>query len=228
MKKNITFTNLTQDKGLLPPSPSSTNVPSWFKDTGSYVENKTQTNSLLNKATIKKCMPVFDAITSGYIIKSPCDVYVKNIDGKQCFQWLAHNALEFHPVEQASLHPKHNGFDYPKWINPWSIKTPRGYSVLIIQPVHRDLDFTIFPAVVDTDKYHNGINFPFTLNDVNFEGVIPYGTPIAQVIPFKRESWHMTFGSKKEIESAEKILWDLKRVAFNQYKNLWRSKKEYK
>ena len=106
MKKNIVFTNLTQDKGLIPPSPSYTNIPSWLKNTGSYIENKTQTNFLINKATIKKCLPVFDMITSGYIIKSPCDVYVKNINGKQCFEWLEHNALEFHPIEQAILHPK--------------------------------------------------------------------------------------------------------------------------
>ena len=228
MKKNIVFTNCTQDKELIPPSPSFANIPSWYKNTEPYLDIKLPVNSLIPQATIKKCLPIFDAITSGYIIKSPCDVYVKNIDGKQNFQWTTHDALEFHPIEQASLHPKSNGHDYPKWQNPWTIKTPKGYSVLILQPVHRESVFTIFPAIVDTDKYHNRINFPFTLNDFTFEGVIPYGTPIAQVIPFKRESWQMTFGSKKETEAADKIVWDIKRVAYNQYKNLWRSKKEYK
>jgi hypothetical protein len=33
-------------------------------------------------------------------------------------------------------------------------------------------------------------NLPFFLKE-GFEGIIPKGTPIAQIIPFKRESWNL-------------------------------------
>jgi hypothetical protein len=43
------------------------------------------------------------------------------------------------------------------------------------------------------------------INDPMFEGLIPKGTPVAQVIPFKRDKWKMKIGSKKEIEEQNKI-----------------------
>jgi hypothetical protein len=33
-----------------------------------------------------------------------------------------------------------------------------------------------------------GIHFPFLLKK-GFEGIIPAGTPLAQIIPFKRDNW---------------------------------------
>jgi hypothetical protein len=33
------------------------------------------------------------------------------------------------------------------------------------------------------------VNLPFLLKD-NFEGLIPKGTPIAQIIPIKRDNWN--------------------------------------
>ena len=37
----------------------------------------------------------------------------------------------------------------PKFINPWSIKTSKGYSIFITQPMHRDLPFEILQSIVD-------------------------------------------------------------------------------
>jgi antitoxin (DNA-binding transcriptional repressor) of toxin-antitoxin stability system len=33
------------------------------------------------------------------------------------------------------------------------------------------------------------IHFPAHWHDVNFSGVLPRGTPVAQCVPVKRESW---------------------------------------
>jgi hypothetical protein len=44
--------------------------------------------------------------------------------------------------------------------------------------------------LVDCDRYHeNWIHFPAHWHDANFSGVLPKGTPVAQCIPVKRESW---------------------------------------
>jgi hypothetical protein len=40
-------------------------------------------------------MPVFDAITAGYIITSPADVYVSIKDGQQYFEWVFFRTYNF-------------------------------------------------------------------------------------------------------------------------------------
>jgi hypothetical protein len=224
----ITFTNTT-GADIEAPKPASKVVPDWYKNTNSYMnDEKKPTGTGNTAATIKRCMPVFDAITAGYIIESPADVYVSVKDGNQWFEWSDFGLINFHPIEQAPEHPAKNGFPYPKWTNPWAISTPKGYSTLFVQPFHRESVFTILPGIVDTDTYTAPVNFPFTINDPTFEGLIPKGTPIAQVIPFKRESWTMQLGTKEELLQQEKVSKMLQSKFFDRYKSMFWSKKEYK
>ena len=211
------------------PKPASMFIPEWYKNVQSYINGKKIPDGTGNtQATIKKCMPVFDAITAGYIITLPADVYVSLKDGVQNFEWSNFNLVSFHPVEQAPEHPARKPHQYPKWNNPWSIQTPKGYSVLFVQPMHRESVFTILPGIVDTDEYASPVNFPFVINDPNFEGFIPKGTPIAQVIPFKRESWKMKIGGEKERLLGSRITARLQTKFFDRYKTMFWIKKEYK
>jgi hypothetical protein len=113
-------------------------------------------------------------------------------------------------------------------INPWAIKTPPGYSVLFTQPFHRESSFTILPGIVDTDTYSAAVNFPFVLNDINFEGLIPAGTPIAQAIPFLREDWQMSIGKQEDLVETNKITTRLRTRFFDSYKVQYRQTKEYR
>lgn len=228
-KKNIIFTPINGLLEIHPPEPASNLVPDWYKNTESYMsKEKIPNGEGQTNATIKRCMPVFDAITAGYIIKSYADVFVSQKDGQPYFEWSSGGMIQFHPIEQASLHPLKNGTSYPKWINSWGIKTPKGYSTLVIQPMHRESPFTILPGVVDTDDYTAPINFPFVLNDLSFTGLIPAGTPIAQVIPFKRDAWQMSMGDDKDLQNMSSVNAKLKTKIFDGYKTLFRQPKEYK
>lgn len=228
-KKNITFTPINGLFEINPPEPASSLIPDWYKNTDSYIsKEKIPNGSGKTNASIKRCMPVFDAIVAGYIIKSYADVFVSQKDGIPYFEWSSGGMVEFHPIEQAGLHPTKKGVPYPKWINPWGITTPKGYSTFVIQPMHRESPFTILPGVVDTDTYTAPINFPFVLNDLSFEGLIPAGTPIAQVIPFKRDSWQMSLGSIKDMETINNVNSKLQTKIFDGYKTLFRQPKEYK
>ena len=224
----IIFTNTSDFAGIEKPKPAKQFIPDWYKDINSYIdkENKTTGNGKA-MATIKKCMPVFDAIVAGYIITLPADVYVSIKDGEQYFEWSDHNLVSFHPIEQAPNHPNRNEHPYPKWTNPWAIKTPKGYSTLFVQPFHRESVFTILPGIVDTDKYFSPVNFPMVINDPNFEGLIPKGTPIAQVIPFKRESWNIELGGDKELQEQQNVTSNLQNKFFDRYKSMFRTQKEY-
>jgi len=224
----VTFTN-TLNVNLEAPKPASRFIPDWYKNLDSYINGvKKPDGKGSTTGTIKKCIPVFDAITAGYIIELPADVFVSVRDSGQWFEWADYGLVTFHPVAQAPMHPNGNSLPYPKWMNPWSIKTPKGYSVLFVQPFHRESVFTILPGIVDTDQYTPPVNFPFVINDPTFEGLIPKGTPIAQVIPFKRDSWNMELGSKKELETQAKITKKLQSKFFDRYKSMFWTKKEYK
>jgi hypothetical protein len=226
---HITFTNVSGvDVTIDKPIPASQAIPEWYKSTLSYIsgEKKPKGNGE-GESTIKKCMPVFDSMTSGYLILLPADIYVSPKEGEPYFQWSNLGLISFHVFEQAPIHPMKNGFNYPKLKNPWAIKTPKGYSCLIMQPTHRDLPFNIFPAVVDTDTYTDAINFPFVLKDPNFEGLIPAGTPIAQIMPFKRESWKMQIGNEKDLIQTMQVANKLQRKFFDRYKTMFWTKKEY-
>lgn len=259
----ITFTDTIGVPEEFCPKPSDRSVPDWYKNLESYISKEKKPNGEGNTpATIKRCMPVFDAIIGGYIIYTYCDVYVsqKEIEYRDAnhenetgevkrfteeerlekglkktmpfYEWPSYGPISFHPVEQAPNHPQRgnlgNSMSYPKWINPWSIKTPPGYSVLFTQPMHRESSFTILDGIVDTDQYDAPVNFPFALNDWGFEGLIPAGTPMAQVIPFKRESWQMEIGKNEELDGQFKTTRLLRTRFFDSYKSQFRQPKEYK
>jgi hypothetical protein len=226
---DIVFTNTLGYKNIEPPTPATKMLPDWYKEMDSYLNGEKLTTGVgINTGTIKRCMPVFDAIVAGYIITLPADVAVYLKDGEQRFHSADFNLIDFHPIEQAPTHPVKNKFIYPKWINVWSIKTPPGYSTLFVTPMHHSLPFTILPGIVDTDKYTAPVNFPFVINDINFEGIIPKGTPIAQVIPFKRDPWEIKIGGFEEMQEQTDVSNILKTKFFDRYKNAFRSSKEYK
>jgi hypothetical protein len=81
-----------------------------------------------------------------------------------------------------------------KFHNFWTIEAPEGYSVLFTHPVNRrDLPFTSLTGLVDCDRYiDNHIHFPAHWHDKSFNGTLPKGTPVAQCIPVKRDSWTAT------------------------------------
>ena len=88
--------------------------------------------------------------------------------------------------------------------------------------------FTILPGIVDTDQYTAPVNFPFVFNDPSFEGLIPKGTPIAQVIPIKRESWGIKIGNQKDYNEQRKNSIKLQTKFFDRYKSMFWTRKEYK
>lgn len=230
MKKyNITFTLVGEVPDLHKPEPSSKHVPEWYKNTISYADGKKiPDGNGIPKPTIKRCVPVFDAITSGYIIKTYCDIFISKKNGSPYFEWSMGDAINFHPIDQAMNHPLKNGLDYPKIMNIWGIKTDPGVSCLFTSPFHRDSPFNILPGIVDTDTYTAPINFPFVLKDTNFEGIIPAGTPVVQILPFPRGSWQMKIGNTVDFNEQLVVSKNLFSKFFDRYKSLYWHKKEYR
>lgn len=213
------------------PIPAAKLLPQWYKDMPSHVDNKVSYADGNVSATIKKCMPVFDAMSAGYLMLFPCDILVeRNPDGSPRMSWpIAHKMVHEHSRAQASTLtiPKGMGPQLLKWTNPWRVVVPDGWSIMFTQPAHRDdLPFTIMTGIVDADHFKLSVQFPFLL-DNDFEGIIPAGTPMAQVIPIKREEWTATYSSAKDGEH-DKNLQEHSMFFENRYKKTFWNRKVYK
>ena len=180
------------------PSPAVKSIPDWFKGIEA-VRN--------NDLTIKRCIPVLDAFTTGYLFKTSVDYYYDK-EYERFVDNGVSKAITMHPQVQIegmeiddSLSPK----PY-KWINNFYMKTPKGYSTIFTHPLNRtDLPFYSLTGVVDTDSHPLVVQFPFLIKK-DFNGMIPAGTPIIQAIPFKRDDWQMIF-PEQESGYSYKDMW---------------------
>lgn len=194
----ITFFEISSLSSLFPPIPAKKVVPDWFKELESTITNMPQL-AVGTNGSIKKCMPVLDYITTGYILRTYMDIVVKR-------DWNSNHGEEFNIDFKITDHPPisfHSNTQFPiirnghvkkvgKFNGMWGIKTPPGYSCLFYQPEYlQETRFKIFPGIVDTDQYTDPVGFPFIFNDSleKEEFIIEAGTPIACVFPFKRDNW---------------------------------------
>ena len=216
-----------------PPIAAKKILPEWFKKQERYTDGikRIQDENGLFNATIKACSPVFDIMTAGYIISTPADIFVSKKEGSNfpSFSWgiKGFKCIESHPVSQYDQYKVPNEY-FPigyKFNNPWSVVTPKGYSSLILTPTFRDdLPFFSLPAIVDTDKHPVPILFPFFIRK-DFEGMIPMGTPIVQIIPFKRDDWNTKVD--KFDSNLYKSWQRAERISESRYKTFFRSKKTW-
>lgn len=216
------------------PVPAKDEIPDWFKKAAPYIGGVKQAyadDRGFTSATIKKCMPVFDSISAGYILYTPADLEITNVDGGKFFKWPDKDLVSFHDATQVPHHPlsPNNNNPLPKWNNPWVVQTPEGYSSLFITPMHRPSVFQLFEGVVDTDSYLAPVQFPFMLKDPGWHGTIPAGTPMAQVIPFKRDSFKMETLQSQDMKdnTLNRVHARLKSTFFNGYKDRFWHRKEF-
>jgi len=183
---------------LPPPIPAVQGLPDWFKAMPQKAFNMiTQEEG----QTVKRCPPFIDAMTYGFLIPLPCDLKVASGEFSWDFDLPANNLnnflrspIAFHDVSQVVGSPLYRDDRLLiKFNNFWTIEAPAGYSLLFTHPVNRpELPFTTLTGLVDSDLYtDNRVHFPAHWHDENFNGVLPKGTPVAQCIPVKRESWGM-------------------------------------
>lgn len=218
------------------PKPATQSVADWYKKDNLYTTGKGDFVSAMKSngmGTYKACTPVVDSITSGYTIKLSAAVFVSSASDSEYIpqiKWGVHWVpLEKKPKELLSNYPTPYGHfpEFFRWITYWGIRTPDGYSTMITHPHHRyDLPFTTIGGVVDTDKHPNSLELPFFIRN-GFEGIIEEGTPIAQIIPFKRDSWNseaLDFDPKYKYNSLSASKLDFIRT----YKNRYWSKKVYR
>lgn len=183
----VVFSTEPELYGVIPePVPARTNIPEWFKRLKNFT---VPDEGGFPGRTIKRCPPFLDALVSGWLIPTPCEIEIVVQKDQTYVEWntrFSRAPIEPHANSQIEGHP---GLPRPplKFNNYWHMKTPPGWSTLFVPPLNRENEwFTPLSGIVETDKYFEYVNFPSILNKPDGTYIIPAGTPIVQAIPFKR------------------------------------------
>jgi hypothetical protein len=220
----IVFTPASKQAETIVESPVSAKkiVPDWYKKSPAYNSKKPLDIGL------KMCMPFFDATTGGYIQKTWTDIFI----GLQDDALVYHSATPppiMHHRDKVSVEISDSYYQAEYvWQRQWTARLPKGFSLLITHPHNRlDLPFTTLSGLVDSDSfYHTYIgNIPFFIKN-GFQGFIPAGTPMYQMIPVKRENWESVVEPFNEIES-NKLNHQMRRKFYGAYRDMFWHKKTY-
>lgn len=113
--------------------------------------------------------------------------------------------------------------------SPHIVRTPIGYSLLIQKPANTpDLKLHIWSGLVDTDEYPLNINLPFYWTGNEFGNfLVKKGTPIAQLIPIKRNDWSVVDKGTYDIDHIKRYTYAIFSTFMDNYKRLyWHKRKK--
>lgn len=233
-------------KGCIEPIPATKEIPKWYKKISPlrkfyYPDDENEKADL----TIKKCIPILDAFTTGYYLMTKyestwkidedgtheCTCPAKLVDGDN-------KPITMHPWEQIrdiELGGIYNEYAY-KFTSPYVIKTPPGYSCIFTHPFNQISPFLTLTGVVDTDLHPLAVQFPFLMLK-NWEGTIKKNTPIVQIIPFKRDDWNYSVvePNRLHVQENSRVHHEFGTSRYDrygnpsggEYKNKYRIKKKY-
>lgn len=206
--------------------PIKTSIPKWYKDTPPKMPN----GKTWDSNTMKTCMPFLDSLTTGYVIPLPVDIVIERREnGSVMYGWADPEitVVRVREPDFMPLFPMPQEYDqaHTVWALPCALELPKGYSMLITHPLNRlDLPFTTLSGIVDDFKMPPG-SLPVLFKE-SFTGLIPAGTPIAQIIPFKRENWRIEESSSL-LKEATIIGKKSRNALVGFYKHTYWNKKNY-
>ncbi len=142
--------------------------------------------------TAKMCPGISDYLNSGYIISTWTDI---SIDQSSEY---GPNASLYNNREGAASHPPHQCLELfahrshhlgtVKLPGCWMIKTSPGYSVMLLPLWYwPNQPWEAMPGIIHSDNHHGEVNINMILKSTEPQISIPAGTPIAQIVPFRRE-----------------------------------------
>ena len=175
-----------------PPKPARFYIPDWFKMMPAIPEEGQKYKDGKKPNSVKQCMPYLDCFMTGYIQETWCDIQIDVHDDGSCEYYFANEPnIINHREPMSQISDMYYQWEF-LWKQPWGIETPKGWSSLITQPLNQaHLPFETMSGIMETDTYYRlpfPNNVPFLLKK-GFNGVIPAGTPMFQIIPFQRQEW---------------------------------------
>lgn len=169
-------------------------VPTWLAEQRNYEDSRNKFHN---------CPGMSDLMRAGYIITAWDDIRIKaNRAGVVSKMEINYTR----PVERMNTEVVAGIVeveDIPlhacKLSTPWCVTTRKGYSAMVVAATYHSpflKDLHVYGGIVDYDNFHT-INFIFTpLREC--EVFIPAGTPLLQVIPYRRETSTGVTGSRTQ------------------------------
>lgn len=217
------------------PFPASQALPQWWKDATPYIKTpqnqdgkKIIIENLQSNASFKKCTPMLDALSSGYVVPLWADVQIKNENNNSLITWrTTRDVFETHDGQEVEIPDGYQKTQF-KFLNQWIPKLPKGFSALITPCfAYPNNIFRSITGIIDYDKTSHPL-FPPVYVKNGFEGIVEKGTPIFQIIPFKRNNWESKFSFLNNQQYIINLDRDVRSILVNNYvKNFW-EKKSYK
>ena len=196
------------------PIPAQKNLPGWFErlDIFDSYENGERNQ---NKTTAKACAPLLEGMTTGWILRTPVDLYFKT-QGKQLQIDVPDNDFDFDPVFIHDEYVWGGNENLPEEFSgmiqfgtPWIISVPEGYSIWQLPLLNRweyeaQKYFYPFSGIRDVDTRFAYINQTCFLNagdDMNYR--MKSGTPISQFVIINRNAFINTATVRPTTEKEE-------------------------
>jgi hypothetical protein len=184
----IEFLCRDEDRGVIPePVPARNALPDWYRRLPGV--DRSALSATNDGVTVKRCLPFLDAMTAGWILPVAATVRLQiHDDGKAVDAgWeFDRTMVSNHGPFQVAGNP-YEPRPPMKFHNYWTIRTAPGWSCLFLPPLNRPNPvFEVLSGLVDTDRFANEINFPFVAVAHDGVHVVEQGTPLVQVIPFRR------------------------------------------
>jgi hypothetical protein len=210
--KFITNRSWLSEDDASAPKPTSKSLPEWYISADRFYKNPHGESYVGPDGgkvpTWKACPAIYDILTTGYVYKTPCDIeFYLDSNQKISAKVLDPKYTDF--IQNREKMPQFDGpLGYHEkhfaWYPDWAVEVPEGYSVLYSQPYDRyDLPFLTTSGVIDNDKVNLPGTMPFFLSK-EWVGILPAGTPYAQMMPFKREDWTSEYVKESGLEITKK------------------------
>jgi hypothetical protein len=205
----IEFLCRDEDRGVIPPPvPARNELPDWYRRLPTV--DRDVLSATNDGVTIKRCLPFLDAMVAGWIIPLAAEVRLHIHDGGKVVDagWeFDRPMVSNHGAFQVAGNP-YEPRPALKFHNYWTIRTDPGWSCLFVPPLNRPSPVVeVLSGIVDTDRFTNEVNFPFVAIADDGVHVLDQGTPLIQVIPFRRDGANPqgTVRGEHEDERAERI-----------------------
>ena len=180
------------------PVPISKSMPQWYKEADRFAKKPNGEYWIgPDKGKIptwKACPAILDILTTGYSLVTPCDIEFFLDDAGQIDVKIEDKRYQDFATRRTPMpqfrHPEGYYNYHFAWMPDWAVKVPDGYSVLYVAPFNRyDLPIMTVSGIIDNDKVNLPGSFPFFVQK-GWTGILPAGTPYAQLLPFLREDWN--------------------------------------
>ena len=197
--KKIKFKAISKKWHNIIPKPlpsKKSNKPDWWKKLPiHYPENTLKVTTNRTNYTMKKCIPMQDAMEVGYMVQTFADVFLEQTDESFNITWRTEvDVFENHTIATTLMDAPFGYHDLVvKYNFAMTVHTPKGYSLLVVPPLlHNNLPFVAVPALIDTDNYSVNYALPVWVSK-SHSGIISKDTPLAQLIPIKRTDFVSTY-----------------------------------